>query len=922
MTQGPKSASGAASWETADRLIGREREVELLGDRLTALSTRGGGSVLLSGAPGIGKTALAGEFALSARRGGALLLRTDGHQAESGLPFAGLLQLTGEVLADLSSVPVQRRRALLAAFGLAEPASGRPEPFLIGLAVLDLLGTLAADRPVVLMVEDAHWLDRETAELLAFVSRRLTAERVLLMATARPGYRNALIDAIEDVLEVQPLTGEAAAALLDRSAPGAPPGMRSRVLRLAAGNPLALLELPRAQEDVFAVVEPITDRLLRAFTTRSLSLAGPVRTALLIAALDDQAGLAEILSAASSAGGSAVAVTDLEPAQAAGLVRAEGGRLTFRHALVRAAIYNEADGEQRRRARLALAGVLTGEPERAAWLRAAASPAPDAELAGELERIADSARRRGGLSTALAAQKHAIALSGGADRVRRLLDGAELAFHAGDRALLETMVAEVAAAGDLSPAEQARLEYLGEAFTFRPWTAETIRAAVGRARAASAAGHPRAALDLLGSVVARSYMSGADEEVLRHVTAALDELELPPEEPGALRVYAYAAPVERGEVLLKQLHEAVAAATGDGEALYDVAMAAGPLGDSHLQVAAMVPAIEDLRRRGRVTMVVPALWALAQGQYFTGDWSGGAVAAAESTRFAVDTVQPQWAAAARLTEATFAAARGEVRRAQALIDETLAETPLFAASQVARAAGSIALADERYHEAYASFARVFVREDPAYHSAIRVWVAVDLAEAAAAADRRTEALVLLRDLTARLDRTPSPLLRTSMTTALALLASDDEAGERFARAVAPQAGRWPFIWARAQLAFGVWLRRQRRVSESRIHLRTARDQFDQLGAAPWGERARRELRAAGERSPAAVASPAGGLTAQELQIATLAAQGLTNREIGERLFLSHRTVGTYLYQTFPKLGVSSRQQLASVLPPVGPRERK
>ncbi|AGL16340.1 AAA family ATPase [Actinoplanes sp. N902-109] len=921
MTAWFSTASGGAGSTVADELIGRDREMALLAQHLT-MAAGHGGALLLQGAPGAGKTALATAFGHIAVESGACYLHTGASPAESGLPFVGLHQLLGDRVADLTAIAPQRRQALLAAFGLAEPTSGRPEPFLIGLAVLDLLTALATDRPTVIVVEDAHWLDRETADLLAFVLRRLARERILLLATARPGYHNALIDAVEDTLTVGPLSPEAAGELIDRAAPHLTPAARSRVLGWAAGNPLALLELPHAGEETPAGIVPATDRLGRAFTTRSLTLPEAVRTALLITAVDDHADLREILSAASAAAGTVVAVGDLACATTAGLIRIDAGRVTFRHALVRSAVHEEASGEQRRQAHLALAGVLAGQPERQIWHRAAASLTPDAELAGELERVAASAQRRGGLSTASAALRHAIALSpAGPDRLRRLLDAAALAFQLGDRELLASMVSRAADAGPLGPAEKARLEYLSEAFDFKPWTATSIEAAVGRARAATAAGHPAAALDLLGSVVARSYMGGADERILRRVTDALDELNLPADQPGVLRVYAYAAPVARGEQLLHRLHAALPAAAGDADRLYDIGMAAGPLGDAHLQVAALVPAVEELRRRGRISITASALWALSTAQYFTGDWSAGRIAAAESTQLATDTGQSLWAAAARLTEAVYTAVRGEPGTAAGLVHRTLTEVPLFAPSQVMRANGMIALAEERYDEAYENFARVFVPGDPACHSALQVWLAVDLAEAGAAAGRRAEAEALLHDLDERYDRMPSPLLHVTIATARALLARDDRAEAMFTAAVRPQVTRWPFLRARTRLAFGTWLRRQRRVSESRTPLRAARDEFDQLGAAAWSERARRELRAAGERSRAVVSSPTGGLTAQELQIATLAAQGLTNREIGERLFLSHRTVSSYLYQTFPKLGVSSRQQLAAALarPPSPPQ---
>ncbi len=495
------------------------------------------------------------------------------------------------------------------------------------------------------------------------------------------------------------------------------------------------------------------------------------------------------------------------------------------------------------------------------------------------------------------------------DGVRRLLDGGELAFQLGERQLLDHMLSEVDQE-QIGPAEAAKLEYLSEVFDFRPWTAQTILAAVDRARAASGAGYPQAALALLRSVVARANLQGTDEHVLSQVTRTLDELDLPPDLPASLLVYAYAAPVERGAFLLKQLRAVLSGTTG-GTQLYELAMAAGPVGDSHLQVSAMTAAVEQLRRAGQVATLAPALWALGSAQYFTGDWPSGAMAAAESARLADDTGQPLWASAGLLSESLFAAGRGDTQQASALIDQAVGAMPLFGPSQVVRAQGMVALGEERYDEAYTSFARLFIRDDPAYHSTLRSWVIVELAEAAAATSRHTQALALLAELVEQLQVSPSPRLHASMAAAQALLGEDENL---FVAATGPEmATAWPFIWARAQLAYGAWLRRRRRIADSKVPLRAAREQFDRLGAAPWGQRARRELRAAGERSPDAASGPADILTVQELQIATLAAQGLTNREIGSRLFLSHRTVGTYLYQVFPKLGITSRQQLSAAL---------
>ncbi|MFJ8153432.1 helix-turn-helix transcriptional regulator [Streptomyces sp. NPDC094468] len=891
-------------------LIGREHELEVLAQRLADSAVQGG-AIVISGAPGIGKTTLAAELLRHAESSQVTVLRTAGSPSESQMPFAGLHLMMGAHLGSGSTAADSRQKALLAAFGLTDTVPAHPSAFLVGLAVLDRIEAMAARNPLLVLVEDAQWLDRETADVLAFVSRRIAGDPVLILVTARPGYGNALLDGIDDVLDLGPLSETEAAALLDQSARDIDPEARTRVLGWAAGNPLALLELPKADDNDSSGLVPATARLRRTFATRSLSLPAPIRTALLIAAIDDRAELAEITAAVGAVHDTAVDASDLAPAVTANLVRINGQHVAFRHALIRAAIFTEATGEERRAAHLALAGVLSEQPVRQAWHLAAASPSPDSELAKQLESIAETAQARGGLSTALAAQRHAITLSPpGLDRTRRQLAGAELAFQLGERHILTQLLTEVTE-GDIGPGEAARLEFLSEAFDFRPWTSDTIRGAVERARAAGIAGFTAEALNLLRSIVARANLQGTDEEVLHEVVATLDELDLPADDPSVLLIYAFAAPVDRGALLLARLRRATAAAIAADRELYELGMAAGPVGDNHLQVAAMMSAIDQLRRRGQVATLAPALWALASAQYFTGDWQGGAAAAAESECLASDTTQPLWAAAARLEASVLASATGDTQRAAGLISKTLAETPQFAPAQVARANAMLALAEERHDEAYAHLVRLFSRGDPAYHATLRSWVIVDLAESASAINRQDEAVALLIELFKQLGRTPSPRLHSGLTIARAILTGDDDE-ERYA-VMASETALWPFSWARGQFAYGVWLRRRRRIAESKMPLRAARDQFDRLGAAPWAERARRELRAAGERSPAALARPDDILTAQELQIATLAAEGLSNREIGERLFLSHRTVGSYLYQVFPKLGVSSRQQLATAL---------
>ncbi len=302
---------------------------------------------------------------------------------------------------------------------------------------------------------------------------------------------------------------------------------------------------------------------------------------------------------------------------------------------------------------------------------------------------------------------------------------------------------------------------------------------------------------------------------------------------------------------------------------------------------------------------------------YLADWKVAVPAAEEAGRLAAETGEPLWAAGAQVVKAMVAALRGDGEVADALAAQAEQDVPPIGASfmlaivQLAR--GLTALGGGRHGDAYEHLRRVFDPGDPAYHPFIRCWAIGELAEAAVHSGHRDAARAVLEELEPLAAQTPSPWFQAGMRYARPLLADDRDAEPLFQAALDADLARWPFFRARLQLAYGAWLRRQRRVAESRAPLRAAREALDALGAIPWGERARQELRASGESSHRRTPEAWDQLSPQELQIAQLAADGLSNREIGQQLYLSHRTVSSYLYRVFPKLGISSRSQLRTML---------
>ncbi|MBN6041046.1 AAA family ATPase [Amycolatopsis sp. 195334CR] len=873
-------------------LFGREPELKVLSELIDEPGSRGG--ALLVGEPGIGKSALLAEAVSLAA--GFRVLRTTGTAAERDFAYAGLHQLLYPVRAGVDDLPPAQREALRTALGLAEAAE--PSPYLVGLAALTLLVDAA---PLLIVAEDVHWLDQASADVLAFVARRIETEPVVLLAATRES--GPLRDAGLHPMPLDRLPAESAAELLDSTAFGLEPEVRERLLAEAAGNPLALIELPAALDRLDPVL-PLTDRLHRAFAARVAELPDETRTALLIAALAQSDSAAEVLAATARVLGTTEPDV-FAPAVAARLIDLGSGKVTFRHPLMRSAIPAAATPADQRRAHLALAE--TDQADRRAWHRAAATAGLDEDVAAELAEAADRALNRGGVAAAITTLERAARLSERQDtKAGRLLRAAELAAESGRRDTAGRLVRE-ARTLDLTPHQSATASWLPSIFD--DGVREDSARVAELADLAGAVADPDAASRILWGAAMRCFWAEPGEKARHTLLEVLDRLPLGDDDPRKVAIAAYVAPFDRAETVRNGLR---AAAVTDPETLRYLGSAALQIGAFDVAARFSAEAAPGLRAQGRLGLLTRALAVQAWSRVRLGDLITAAPIAAEAVRLAQETGQPFMGGLAKAVQAEIAALRGEHEQAGKLADEAeraglaAGARPVLATVQLAR--GVLALSEGRFDDAFAQLSRVLDPADPAYQLALRAYFLPELTEAAVRSGQTGAMRDVLRTLTPFAGT--SPALDIGLRYAHAVLESTEDA---FTAALRADLVGWPAERGRLHLAFGEWLRRQRRVVESRAHLRTAREAFDALGMAAWGERARRELRSAGESSPNRDPDARERLTPHELSIAQLAATGLTNREIGQQLYLSHRTVGTHLQRIFPKLGVNSRTELAKAL---------
>ena len=924
-------------------LLGRDQQVRVLHELLGRLPAAGG-SLALQGGPGVGKSALLRAAAERARTAGWRLLEVAGGPDDT--PFSGLRAVLRPVLGTAESLSVGQSGILRSA--LDGGPGPLPETLRVALAAFNLLTAAAAERPVVLIADDVQRLDGPTRDVLAFLARRADDNPIVVLAAFRIGRPLPGVP----VLDVPVLDEPSARQLLARHAAALPPAVRERILGEALGNPLALVELPMAWRPLGAPGSwthlPVNDALASAFAAGLGDLPDQARDALLVAAVDQVGDLSEILAAASVLAGRTVAVDVLDSAVGASLIRLDRTTLRFQHPVVRFAVLEAETQSRRQAADAALAQVLAAHPDRRTWHRAQSVNGPDDELADELADAHASLLRRHGVVAAIRALERSAQLTtDSATRGHRLLAAAEHAYGLGRIRLTHSLI-EAAEHQQLGAADRAKAWWLRELSDAEPQPGPA-RTQVPPDIGELTAGDPDLSLDLLLSAALHAHRTAAGPAARAEVVKAAERLTAT-NDPRHLAALALTEPVRHGRVLtdrlptretvwcgpdadgLRSRHLASLALTEPvrhGRALTDrlpshetvwcrpdadglrlLGMAAHEIGDPVRAVDLLGGAAPILREQGRLGLLTETLLTAAADLLLLGDWPRAAQLTEEARRIVAETRQPAMVAALAATDAIAAALRGQAVRAQELADTVAAWQRADLVPTLRLARGLARLGEGRYTEAYEEL-RPLLDRPP---EGLRREGFAALMPFVVAADRggdRQEAARILAAVEEAGRVTPAPLLHVQLPYARAVFACDAAAEELYLAALGQDLSRWPLVKARTEHAYGQWLRRHRQAARSRTLLLSARTAFDLVGASDWAGHD------AVQGADHPVPSLAELLSPQETLIAQLAAEGLSNREIAERLYLSHRTVAAHLYRAFPKLGITSRSELAPLLKPPG-----
>jgi len=906
----------------APRLLGRQREREVLDDLVEDLRSGHGWALVATGEAGIGKSALL-EY-LVATAPDLRLVRAAGVESEMELAFASLHQLCAPLLDRLDRLVPLQREALEIAFGLR--GGGTPDRFLVGLAVLTLLSEAAEERPLLCVVDDAQWLDRASAQALAFAARRLVAERVGLMFAARePG---------EDLqglpeIEIRGLQNEDARRLL-RSVVRVRLDERivDRILAETKGNPLALLELPRglsptqlAGEFGLLGAQPLPARIEESYRRRLEALPADTRLLLLVAAAERFGDPVLVWQAAERLG---VTTSAAAAADADGLLEI-GTRVQFRHPLVRSAVYRSALPRDRQAAHLALAEVTDRDldPDRRAWHLAAAAPGPDEEVAVELERSADRARARGGAAAAAAFLQRAVALTREpARRAERAFAAAQASLQAGafDAAVELVAVAEVGSLDEFMRAQAGLLR--------------------GQIAFASSAGSEAAALLLqaarqlepLDVTLARqtylyAWAAGkfagrpARSGDLREVSLAARSAPPPagPPRPSDLLLDALAVLVTDGRAAAAPLLSraarvfAVEDVSPEEGLLWGWLASIAPImvWDEKQWHALLARQLQSVREAGLLFYLPLYVNVLAVFSVASGDFATAASLIAESDAIAEATGTTVAPFAAVLL-AGFLGGEAEVPR---LIELVMRDARVAAQGEWIQWTQWVSAILDNSLGSYGTalaHAQQASEEQPELY--VSMWALPELIEAASRTGRTRVAADALERLAEATSVGGTDWGLGIYARSRALL-SEGEDAENLYREAIERLGRTSLRpeLARAHLLYGEWLRREGRRTDARAQLRAAEDMFAAIGMQAFAGRARGELSATGETARKHAVDARDKLTPQEAQIARLARIGLSNPDIAARLFLSPRTVEYHLRKVFTKLEISSRHQLEQAL---------
>jgi DNA-binding CsgD family transcriptional regulator len=896
-----------------DFLVDRVAEQALIGERLD--DPQAGAAILLRGPAGVGKSALV-ENAVQRARSSRRVLRIVGTSPEMGLAMAGLYQLLQPLFPLAPQISEPRQAALRVAFGIA--LGPPPEPFAVAMAALDLLVEAAAEQPLLVIAEDVHLLDTATVEVLRFVARRLEHDPIVLLATARDDEPDPLGGAATSLVGLEPLDADGSRRLLEAVAPDLTGSAQAAILRVAEGNPLALVELPKTpgltlQPTAGSQWLPLTQRLLAAFTARVERLPPATRTVLTLLALHDAESLPEVLAALGTDGASAQVLV-VEPAIEAALVQLSGSELRFRHGLMRSAVYGLAPPSSRVAGHLALARAVGPGTDRGILHRAQAAEGHDDALAADLDLVAERAVGRGALSTAVTTLARAADLTTSAELKRRyLFRAAALAYELGQGNVADAHRAVLALLAD-DEHSRLLLEELGEAADAGAGGGTArIQSLISLADRARRLGDARLAGSFLRSAALRCWHRQPDGDPSRRIVQLVTDAAGSLAGPLRAVTLAYADPVGSAAAVAGILRNVVTTDL-DSVTVQTLGHAASCIGNFELADMLFADAIARLRAEGRLQVLARAIVLQAWARLRRGQWSTAMPLAEEGTRLADESGQAEWQASGFAAQAMVAALRGETSEAASAADraERIAfpgqMTIVLAISLLARATAAAGEGD--FTSAWDYLSRLHQKADPAYHPPQGLWSLSHLAYAAVQCDRVVRTRKIVAQVRSRMQgESVVPVVRMNLLYAEALLAPEELLEDRVRAALDTEVGSWPFERSRMQLMLGSRLRRRKRIQEARELLRAAQAGFDNLGASLWVERARKELRAAGVASRAQAPAPWSSLSAQELQVARMAAEGLSNRQIAERLYLSHRTVASHLYRIFPKLGITSRAQL-------------
>ncbi|MCX5052204.1 MULTISPECIES: ATP-binding protein [unclassified Streptomyces] len=911
----PSSRSLPQAKPSTLAMIGRDEELRVLRRLLADAADGHGGALLIHGTAGVGKSALLRTVGDEGTEGGFKVLSAAGVETELWLPFAALQLLLQPAADGIGKLPSPHRTALVDAFSATQ---AEPHIYRVALAVLELLADEADRQPLLLLVDDVQWIDAPSRDVLRFVARRTRDLPVLVIAASRLRTPDSYAPSAQPDLPLQPLGRSAAAELLDAGAPDLSAPMRALILERAEGNPLALVELPKTVQDMASQLDdlPLTQRLEDAFAARTDSASPECRTLLLVLAAEPSAPLNRLLDVSSRLTGTAVSLGAVQEAVDAGLVVLVGRALEFRHPLMRSAIYTRATVADRLAAHRVIAAAMADTPERQLLHLAAASLGPDAELAARLERFADTALARGKVASAVPALRQAAELvQDPRRRTEILVRAVESASEINDRIHTQLLL-DQADMTELGPLERARLMVVSDKAAFEPEDPHRrIEDMVTTAAGAFDAGAVRVAENLLWRAAARCFFQDGDARVRTLAAAELDRWNPDPDAPVVLTVRAYTEPYRHGAEVIARL-DVLRPDHQDGRIMHFLGSGAMVLGDVTRAARYLSLAAAAWRSQGRLGLLARSL-AGSWPRVYLGQLDRAREESGEGLALAEETGEWIVWLGVKATGSLVAALRGDTDTAAQMLGELRAHRLFpgmpFAAVMAQQVEGLLALFDGHTTEAYDILARAFDPTDPHHHSVGRWLLAPDLADAAVAAGSVPQARELLDGLPELAARLPSEMMVVAQAYTEAVLAPDDTAEERCTAALTALPAGWALSRARLHLHHGRWLRRQRRNVDARNPLRIARDEFDRVGARPWAEMAREQLRAAGESSSRRHANTSDRLSAQEMQIAVLASQGLSNREIGQRLFISHRTVGAHLYRIYPRLGITSRGKLAAAL---------